>query len=103
MQKAHISVLEQMVVLKRGIPIKSQGKARILLQMLDEILEEPSPGVAAAATTLIYTKAYGASLDSDKGKEKSESGSEEEVHESCLEDAVEILSDGDYSAELSLR
>ena len=34
-----------------------RGRARILLQMLDEIEEEPSPSVAAAASTLLYSKA----------------------------------------------
>ncbi len=58
--------------------------------MLDEILEEPSPGVAAAATTLIYSKAYGGSWDNDKGKEESESDDEGS-------DEVADLSDADYS------
>ncbi len=43
-----------------------RGRARILPQMLDEIEEEPSPGVAAAASTLLYSKAYGGLFDNDK-------------------------------------
>ncbi len=58
--------------------------------MLDEILEEPSPGVAADASTLVYSKAYGGSFDNDKGTEESESDDEES-------DEVADLNDVDYS------
>ncbi len=58
--------------------------------MLDEILEEPSPSVAAAATTLVYSKAYGGSLDNDKGTEESESDDEGS-------NEVADLNDADYS------
>jgi hypothetical protein len=42
---------------------------------LDEIQEETSPGVAAAASTLIYAKAYGGSGDNAESDEYDEEGS----------------------------
>jgi hypothetical protein len=56
----------------------SRGRARRLPQRLDELLEEaeepPSPGVAAAAGTLVYAKSYG---KEDKDIEEIASSSEE--------------------------
>jgi hypothetical protein len=67
-----------------------RGRVRILPQMLNEILEKPSPSVAAAASTLVYSKAYGGSFNNDKGTEESESD-DEETNE------VADLNDADYS------
>ena len=80
----------------------SPPKKVMRLPRVLEVYEPSSPSVAAAATTLIYTKAYGGSLDGDEGKEKSESddkGSEEEADDNGSEDEVDILSlsDAHYS------
>ena len=79
----------------------ARGRARRLPQNLDDIAEEPpSPGVAAAASTLVYTKAYGASVDNEEQMDNEELMEDDDEEEQSEGDEEADLSDADYSGGL---